>query len=143
MIRVEGISGSISCGSVGRLFMFSIFNFIQVINGTRIASAGHSVLADSGQNHSLSQTLLKTTILTTISLLFRNNALAVSDTRVNSIQINLIFILLINKDLILINIPFVLNRSFEESFTALARNDSVMKSSRSVLTYHTNHLRIG
>ena len=104
--------------SVGFL-VFPILNFIQVINGTRIASAGHSVLSDGGQNHALTQTLLEATILAAIPLLFCDHTLAVGDTSVHS---------------------FVLHGAFEESLTALTRDDAVVQTCGSVLTNHANHL---
>ena len=106
------------CRSVGFL-MFPILNFIQIINGARIASTGHSVFADSGQNHSLSKTLLEPTILAAIALLLRYDALAVGHTRVHAL---------------------VLHRALEEALTALARDDAVVKTCGSVLANHANHL---
>lgn len=105
-------------GRTGVLFVFLVLDFVEVVNSSRVAATRHSVLANGGQNHSLSQTLLETTVLTSVSLLLRDAALAVRDTRVHAL---------------------VLNRPFEKPFATLARDDPVVQSCRSVLTDHADH----
>lgn len=45
---------------VGRvvLLMLLVLDFVQIVNRARVATAGHSVFANRGQNHSLTQAFL-------------------------------------------------------------------------------------
>ena len=104
------------CRPIGVGFLvFAVFHFVEVVDGARVAAAGHSVLSDGGQHHSLAQTLLEAAVLTPVSLLLRDHALAVGDARVHAL---------------------VLDRALEEALAALARDDAVVESRRAVFTYH-------
>lgn len=87
------------------ILMLLILDLVHVINCTRIPSAGHSILPNGRQHHSLSQTLLEPTRLAPVSLLFRNDTIVFRDTSVNAL---------------------ILNSSLEETLTALAGDYSIV-----------------
>ena len=59
--------------------------FVEVVNGSRIASAGHAIFSHSGQHHALTETLLKAAVLASIALCFRDLAVTFSHASVNSL----------------------------------------------------------
>ena len=59
--------------------------FVKVVNGSRIASAGHAILSHSGQHHALTETLLKAAVLASVALRFRDLAVPLSHASVNSL----------------------------------------------------------
>ena len=68
------------------------------------------------KDHAFLKTLLESTVLTTIALGFVNLTISIRYAGIYS---------------------FVLNSSFEETFTSFTCDDPIMKTSGSVLTYHT------
>jgi hypothetical protein len=109
------------CRPVDGFLVFPVLDFVEVVNGAGVAATGHAVLAHGRQHHSLSQTLLEATVLATVALLLRYDALAVGDARVDAL---------------------VLHRALEEALTALARDYAVVETRRAVLANHANHRRI-
>lgn len=100
------------------LLVLAVFDFVQVVNGTGIASTRHSVFAHRGQDHALAKTLLEATVLAPVALLLGDLALAVGNASVHSL---------------------VLYCSLEEPFAPFASDDAVVQSSGPVLADHANH----
>lgn len=117
---------------------------VQIVDGTRVAAAGHTVLSDGGQDHSLGQALLEAAILAPIPLRFGDLAVAFRHACVH---------------------PLVLYCPLKESLTPernqmtslnqplgmtslgavclpFTGDDAVMQSGRLVLTDHADHGRI-
>lgn len=111
---------------------------IHIVNGSRIPSSRHSIFSDSCkkglnksicllinfynyvltcQNHPLVQTLLESTILTSIPLSLVDFTISICNTVVN---------------------PFVLHRSLEESLAAFAGDDAVVQTSGLVFADHAD-----
>lgn len=102
--------------------MLLVFDLVHVVDGARVSAAGHSVLANRGQNHSLEQALLKAASLAPIALLLSYQTVVLRNARVN---------------------PLVLNGPLEESLAALASDDSIVQTRRLVAANHANlRLRI-
>jgi len=100
------------------LLVFLVFNLVQVINSTRISASWHPVLSNSLENHTLLNALLEATILTSVALRLCYLTVAIRDARIHT--------------------P-VLYRAFEETFTSLTGDDTVVQASRPVLTNHADH----
>ena len=101
--------------------MFFVLYFVEIVNGTTIATARHAIFTYGGQHHSLPETFLKATVLTTIALLLGDDALLVGYAIVNAL---------------------ILYGAFEKSFAPFTRDDAVVKSGGFVLTDHTDHVGV-
>ena len=86
------------------LLVFPIFDFVEIVDGAGIPSAGHAILADGGQHHSLADAFLESAVLASIPLRFRDFAVALRNAGVH---------------------PLVLNGPFEEAFTPATVNLSI------------------
>lgn len=97
--------------------MLLVLDLVHVIDGARVPSARHPVLANSRQDHPLPETLLEPARLAPVPLLFRYDTVVLRDASVNSL---------------------VLHGSLEEALATLASDDTVMKSGGFVLANHAD-----
>jgi len=98
------VGGGFAIGVIGA-FMLLVFDLIHVVHSPRISSAWHSIFPNSGQDHALLQTFLKTTKLASISLSLIYLTMAIRYTTVHS---------------------FVLDSSLEKAFASFTSYYAVM-----------------
>ena len=84
--------------------VFFVFDLVHVVHGPRVSSSWHSIFSNSCQNHSPVEALLKSTILTTVSLGLVDLTVSISYAVIDS---------------------FVLNGSFEKAFAPKMRDSLI------------------
>ena len=68
--------------------MLAVLDFVEVVDGAGIASAGHAILAHGGQNHALVDAFLEAAVLAPVALSFGDLAAALGHARVDPLILN-------------------------------------------------------
>lgn len=102
--------------------MLFVLDLVHIVDGARVSTARHPVLADSGQHHSLAQAFLEPARLAPVSLLFCYDATVLRYACVH---------------------PLILHSPLEKTLAALARDDAIVQTSSLVFADHADlRLRI-
>ena len=86
VVLLLGRRRSLAVGVV--LLVLAVLDFVEVVDGARVAAAGHAILADGGQDHALAEALAEAAVLAPVALRLGDLAVAVGHARVHALVLH-------------------------------------------------------